>query len=109
AMDASLAAVTAVVGAVLLGMALTGYFVREIGWLKRVLLVVASLNLLTPATGKGVIFTWITDVVGITLAAAVLASEVWGGFRFRHAFGESLTKPEAALDHNPPEVKNPQQ
>jgi len=107
AVDVSLAAVTATVGAVLLGMAFTGYFVREIGWLKRVLLVVAALNLLTPATGKGVIFTWITDVVGIALAAAVLASEVWGGFRLRHDVAVGLAEPGPALDHEPPKGKNP--
>jgi len=107
--DVSLAAVTAVAGAVLLGMALTGYFVRELGWLKRVLLVVAALNLLTPATGKGIIFTWITDVVGVALAAAVLASELWGGFRFRHGVGVTVAEPGPALDDDPPAGKNPQQ
>jgi TRAP transporter 4TM/12TM fusion protein len=79
--DVALATITAMAGAVLLGMALTGYFVRDIGWLKRVLLGVAALALITPATGKGIIFTWITDVVGTVLAAAVLGSEVWGGFK----------------------------
>ncbi|MDP2659110.1 MAG: TRAP transporter fused permease subunit, partial [Dehalococcoidia bacterium] len=108
AFDVSLAVVTATVGAVLLGMALTGYFVRELGWLKRVLLVVAALNLLTPATGKGVMFTWITDVVGMVLAAAVLASELWGGFRFRHGVGVTLAEPGPALDDDPPAGKNPQ-
>ncbi|MGE5306360.1 MAG: TRAP transporter permease [Alphaproteobacteria bacterium] len=79
--DVVLAAITAIVGAVLLGMALTGYFVRDIGWLKRVLLGVAALALLIPASGKGIIFTWITDVVGIVLGGAILASEVWGDFK----------------------------
>jgi len=97
--EVSLAAVTATVGAVLLGMALTGYFVREIAWFKRVLLVVAALNLLTPASGKGIIFTWITDVVGFTLAAAVLASEVWRGLKFSSRQQRNLSgvgnRPEA--------------
>ena len=108
AMEVSLAAATATAGAVLLGMALTGYFVREIGWLKRVLLVVAALNLITPATGKGVIFTWITDVVGIVLAAAILGSEVWGGFRFRRGAGVTLGESEAALSPDPAKGKHPQ-
>ncbi|HSH12754.1 MAG TPA: TRAP transporter large permease subunit, partial [Desulfurivibrionaceae bacterium] len=107
AFDVSLAAVTATVGAVLLGMALTGYFVRELGWLKRVLLVVAALNLLTPASGKGVIFTWITDVVGFALAAAILGFEVWGRVRFRQGVGVTLAEPGAALDPDPPEGENP--
>ncbi|HXV81198.1 MAG TPA: TRAP transporter fused permease subunit, partial [Candidatus Binatia bacterium] len=42
--DVALATLTALVGAVLLGMALTGYFVREIGWLKRVFLGVAAVS-----------------------------------------------------------------
>jgi TRAP transporter 4TM/12TM fusion protein len=79
--DVVLATITAVAGAVLLGMALTGYFVRDIGWVKRLLLGVAALCLLTPATGKGIIFTWITDAVGIVLAAAILGSEAWGGLK----------------------------
>lgn len=90
--DVALATLTAVVGAVLLGMAMTGYFVREIGWLKRVFLGVAAVSLLIPAAGKGFIFTWITDVLGITLAAAILASEVWGGFRFRHVSQRPVEK-----------------
>ncbi|HZD40452.1 MAG TPA: TRAP transporter fused permease subunit, partial [Terriglobales bacterium] len=90
--DVALATLTALVGAVLLGMALTGYFVREIGWLKRVFLGIAAVSLLIPAAGKGFIFTWITDVVGITLAAAILASEVWGGFRVRHAVPRPVEK-----------------
>ncbi len=106
-LDMSLAAVTATVGAVLLGMALTGYFVREISWFKRLLLIVAALNLLTPASGKGVIFTWITDVVGFTLAALVLASEVWRGFKFRHGVGVTIAEPGAALDGDATKGKNP--
>lgn len=106
--DVALATVTALVGAVLLGMALTGYFVREIGWVRRALLGVASLALLTPAAGKGVIFTWLTDAAGIALAAAILAFEVWGGFRFRRRVGVSLADPRSVLDHNPPKAKSPQ-
>jgi len=75
--DVLQATVTAIAGAVLLGMALTGYFIRDLGWLKRVVLAVASLAMLTPATGPGIVFSWITDVVGVVLAAVVLASEAW--------------------------------
>ncbi len=80
--DVVLASVTALIGALLLGMTLTGYFVRDLGSVKRVLLGAASLALLIPAAGEGFIFTWITDVAGITLALAVLASE-WAAVRFR--------------------------
>jgi TRAP-type uncharacterized transport system fused permease subunit len=75
--DVLQATATAIVGAVLLGMALTGYFIRDLGGLKRVVLAVAALATLTPATGPGILFSWITDVAGIVLAAGVLASEAW--------------------------------
>jgi TRAP-type uncharacterized transport system fused permease subunit len=99
ATDVALAVLTAVLGAVLLGMAITGYFVREIGWLKRVFLGMAAIGLLIPAAGKGVIFTWITDVVGITVGAVILGLELWGRFsapRRRSAAGEFVsTHPES--------------
>lgn len=82
--DVALASVTALIGALLLGMTLTGYFVRDLGWLKRLLLGIASLALLIPAAGKGVVFTWITDVAGIGLALAVLGAELFA-VRFRRA------------------------
>jgi TRAP-type uncharacterized transport system fused permease subunit len=81
--DVALATITALAGALLLGMAVTGYFVREIGSLNRALLTVAALALLIPAVGKGVLFTWITDVVGVALAAVVLALELWKGVAIR--------------------------
>lgn len=105
--DVVLATVTALAGAVLLGMALTGYFVREITWFKRVALGVAALGLLIPASGEGFLFTWITDVVGIGLGGAVLASEVWGGFRLRRAVTVGVTPAEPVLDPDPQDRKNP--
>jgi TRAP transporter 4TM/12TM fusion protein len=74
--DIVLGTITAIVGAVFLGMAITGYCIRDLGPIKRLLLVVAALLLLIPAAGKGIIFTWITDVVGIALAVAILLSEM---------------------------------
>jgi hypothetical protein len=44
---------------------------------------VVALALLIPAVGKGVLFTWITDVVGVAVAAAVLAFELWKGVAIR--------------------------
>jgi TRAP-type uncharacterized transport system fused permease subunit len=107
AVDVSLAAVTAVVGTVLLAAALTGYLFREIARLKRVLLGLAALGLLFPHVGPGVLFSWVTNAAGILLAAAILASEVWGSFRFRRGVGASLVAPEPALSHDPPEPKHP--
>src|SRR3990172_13224330 len=61
AVDVSLAAVTAVVGTVLLGVAVTGYLFREIATLKRVLLGLAALGLLFPHVGPGILFSWVTN------------------------------------------------
>ena len=108
AVDVCLVAVTAVAGTVLLGVALTGYLFREIGTLKRVLLGLAALGLLFPHVGPGILFSWVTNVAGIAIAGAVLASEIWGGLGFRHGVGVSLADPGPALDHDPPEGKNPQ-
>jgi len=107
AVDVSLAAVTAVVGTVLLGVAVTGYLFREIATLKRVLLGLAALGLLFPHVGPGILFSWVTNAGGFAVAAAVLTSEVWGGFRLRHDVGVSLAEPGPALDHRPPKGKNP--
>jgi len=105
--DVALATVTALAGALLLGMAVTGYFVREIGWLNRVLLAVAALALLIPAAGKGVLFTWITDVVGISLAGAVLAFELWKSVRLRRDVADGLTSAGPFPDAEPPRGHNP--
>ena len=84
ALDVFLTAVTAIAGTVLIGVALTGYLFREIVRPKRVLIGLAALGLLFPHVGPGILFSWITNVAGMAVAGAVLASEVWGGFRFRH-------------------------
>jgi TRAP transporter 4TM/12TM fusion protein len=106
--DIALATVTALAGAILLGMALTGFFIRDLTPIKRMLLVVASLALLIPAAGKGVIFTWITDVVGIALGGAILASEIWGGFKMRRGVALDLTPAGAVPQSDPPKQKNPE-
>jgi TRAP transporter 4TM/12TM fusion protein len=108
AVDVCLAAVTAVAGTILLAVALTGYLFRQIGWLKRVVLVLAALGLLFPHVGPGILFSWLTNAVGIALAAAVLASEVWAGFRLRHGVSITLPDPGPVPDYQPPKAKNPQ-
>jgi TRAP-type uncharacterized transport system fused permease subunit len=106
--DVALATVTALAGALLLGIAVTGYFLREIGLLKRALLCVAALALLIPAAGKGVLFTWITDVVGIILAGAILAIELWGGARLRRADAKGLAPAGPVRSAESPQGNNPE-
>jgi hypothetical protein len=76
-------------------------------WLTRVLLAVASLALLIPATGKGVLFTWITDVVGIMLAGAVLAFELWNSVRLRRGVAGALAPARPFPDAEAPRRNNP--
>jgi TRAP transporter 4TM/12TM fusion protein len=106
--DVILATVTALAGALLLGMALTGYFLRDIGAFKRVLLCGAALALLIPAAGKGVLFTWITDVVGVGLAGAVLASEIWSSARFRRRLAGGLASAGPMPNAESPRANNPE-
>ncbi|MDR7481146.1 MAG: TRAP transporter fused permease subunit [Armatimonadota bacterium] len=70
----TVAAATAVTGAAVLAAALTGYLLGRLGWVERLLLAVASLGLLTPASGRGLAFSWGVEVAGAVLAAAVLVA-----------------------------------
>jgi TRAP-type uncharacterized transport system fused permease subunit len=105
--DVSLAAVTAMVGTVLLAVALTGYLFREITEIRRALLGLAALALLFPHVGPGILFSWVTNVAGIALAAAVLASEVWGGLKPHRGVAVDLNPPRAVPEPDPPKLKNP--
>jgi len=63
---------TAIVGAGLLGVALSGYLFARLNLLQRALLAGAALGMLTPAAGEGILFHWTTDLAGLVLAVAVL-------------------------------------
>jgi TRAP-type uncharacterized transport system fused permease subunit len=106
--DVFLAAVTAMAGTVLIGVALTGYLFREIGRIRRVLLGLAALGLLFPHVGSGVLFSWVTNVVGIALATALLAADVWNRFSFRPSISSGLTPPGSIPAPEPPREKNPE-
>jgi TRAP-type uncharacterized transport system fused permease subunit len=64
------ATVSAVVGVVLLAGGLFGYLLREASMWQRVLLVGAALMLIKPG--------WLTDLVGLGLAAVVVVSQLTG-------------------------------
>jgi TRAP transporter 4TM/12TM fusion protein len=109
AVDVSLAAVTAIVGTFLIAVALTGYLFREITEIKRGLLCLAALALLFPHVGPGILFSWYTNVAGIVLAAAVLASEVWGGgLKLHRGVAVDLNPAGAVPEPDPPKLKNPE-
>jgi TRAP-type uncharacterized transport system fused permease subunit len=106
--DVSLAAVTAMVGTVLLAVALTGYLFREITEIRRALLGLAALALLFPHVGPGILFSWVTNAAGIVLAAAILATEVWGGLKLHRGVAVDLNPPRAVPEPDPPKLKNPE-
>jgi TRAP-type uncharacterized transport system fused permease subunit len=75
AVDVGLAAITAMAGTVLIGVALTGYLFQKIAGTKRALLGLAALALLFPHVGPGMLFSWTTNIAGLAVAAAILAFE----------------------------------
>lgn len=105
--DVCLAAGTAVVGTFLIGVALTGYFYREIASIRRILLGLGALALLFPHVGSGILFSWVTNLVGMALAVIGLAPDLWSGFKFRRAIPGNLADSGPAL--NPERAKkNPE-
>jgi TRAP transporter 4TM/12TM fusion protein len=72
-----LSVITAIVGAILLGVGIVGYLFRPVGSLKRLLFVVAAIGLLIPVihSGKFAALTWATNAVGLALAILLVAVE----------------------------------
>jgi TRAP-type uncharacterized transport system fused permease subunit len=106
AVDVCLAAVTAMTGTVLIGVALTGYLFRPIAVIRRLLLGVAAVALLFPHVGPGVLFSWVTNVGGIALASALLAADVWNRFSFRRTISSGLIPAGSIPASEPPREKN---
>lgn len=65
---------TAIIGAVLLGVGLVGYLFRLIDPLKRILFIIAAVGLLVPVvyTGKHATLTWASNGLGLALAVALV-------------------------------------
>jgi TRAP transporter 4TM/12TM fusion protein len=63
-----LASVTAIIGISLLAAAISGYMLRILHLWERILLLIASLMIMWPG--------WMSDVIGILLAAALLAPQI---------------------------------
>lgn len=69
-----LSAVTATVGAVLLGIAFTGFLFRRISWSVRTLLTVGAVALLIPP-GGAITLSWPINLVGATVSASLIGWE----------------------------------
>jgi TRAP transporter 4TM/12TM fusion protein len=75
--EVTLSVVTAVIGAILLGVGLVGYLFRPVAIIKRILFILAAAGLLIPIvhSGKFVILTWATNGVGLALAIILICTE----------------------------------
>jgi TRAP transporter 4TM/12TM fusion protein len=73
----TLSIVTAVAGAILLGVGVVGYLFRPVGVVRRVLFLVAAIGLLIPVvySGQHAIFTWASNGIGLLLAIILVGSE----------------------------------
>jgi TRAP transporter 4TM/12TM fusion protein len=76
--EVTLSVITAVIGAILLGVGLVGYLFRPVGIIKRILFIIAAAGLLIPIVHSGnfASLTWAINGVGLTLAI-ILACTEW--------------------------------
>lgn len=75
--EVALSIITAVIGAILLGVALVGYLFRPVGVIKRILFLLAAAGLLIPIvhSGKFAVLTWASNSIGLALAILLLSAE----------------------------------
>jgi TRAP transporter 4TM/12TM fusion protein len=68
---------TAIAGAILLGVGVVGYLFRPVGAIKRALFAIAAIGLLIPIvqTGNFATLTWLTNGIGLALALVLLGIE----------------------------------
>jgi TRAP-type uncharacterized transport system fused permease subunit len=75
--EVALSIVTAIIGAILLGVGLVGYLFRPVGVIKRILFILAATGLLIPIvhTGKFAVLTWASNAFGLGLAFLLVLAE----------------------------------
>jgi TRAP transporter 4TM/12TM fusion protein len=91
-----LSIITAIFGAVLVGVGLVGYLFRSLGMVRRSLFFVAAIGLLIPVvhTGKYAAFSWASNGLGLLIASTLFAYE-W----FARPSAAPSTAAVAAKDH----------
>jgi TRAP transporter 4TM/12TM fusion protein len=91
-----LSIITAIIGAILLGVGLVGYFCRPIGIIKRGLFIAAATGLLIPVvhSGKFAVMTWAVNGIGLLLAIALTGVE----WLARPAKANPILRPAASED-----------
>jgi TRAP transporter 4TM/12TM fusion protein len=65
---------TAVVGTAAIGIAMAGYFVRPIGWMRRLLMLAGGVALLIPP-GGAIEYSWTLNVIGGAVTLGIIAFE----------------------------------
>ncbi len=70
----ALAIITASIGTLAVGVSMVGYFVRPVGWIKRVVFAVGGIGLLIPP-GGAIAYSWTVNGVGGALCLALIAYE----------------------------------
>ncbi|MBI2359815.1 MAG: TRAP transporter fused permease subunit, partial [Deltaproteobacteria bacterium] len=69
-----LAVTTAFVGTIAIGIGMVGYFVRPMGWIKRLLLILGGTGLLIPP-GGAIAYSWTINLVGGAAACGIVLYE----------------------------------
>ena len=72
-----LSVITAIIGAILLGVGVVGHLFRPVGIVKRALFLLAATGLLIPVVHSGsyAVFTWATNGAGLVLAVLLVSVE----------------------------------
>jgi TRAP transporter 4TM/12TM fusion protein len=70
----TLSAVTAAAGTLSIGIAMAGYFMRPIGWIKRALLAAGGIGLLIPPGGE-IKYSWWANIAGAAVLLLILLFE----------------------------------
>ncbi|MBI2368020.1 MAG: TRAP transporter fused permease subunit [Deltaproteobacteria bacterium] len=70
----ALAIATAAFGTIAIGIAMVGYFVRPMGWIQRLFLLVGGIGLLIPP-GGAIAYSWASNATGATICLAILLAE----------------------------------
>jgi TRAP transporter 4TM/12TM fusion protein len=75
--EVALSVVTAIIGAILLGVGVVGYLFRPVGGFKRLLFIVAAVGLLIPVvhSGQFAAFTWASNAMGLALAILLVTMD----------------------------------
>ena len=80
--EVALSVITAIIGAILLGVALVGYLFRPVGVIKRILFLFAATGLLIPIlhSGKFAVLTWASNSIGLSAGDLACISGVASAF-----------------------------